>query len=96
MSACLADIKSSIETLFGAAYQQAPKSYNEGGLPFGAVMVKHGAIIAAGDTLTPIVIDQVIKGRQSVVEFDYGSSIVRRAAETGVSTSRYIVSQARP
>lgn len=31
-----------------AAYQQALKSYNEGGLPIGAVMVEHGAIIAAG------------------------------------------------
>jgi cytosine deaminase len=31
-----------------AAYQHALKSYNEGGLPIGAVMVEHGAIIAAG------------------------------------------------
>ena len=31
-----------------AAYEQALKSYNEGGLPIGAVMVEHGAIIARG------------------------------------------------
>lgn len=31
-----------------AAYQQALKSYNEGGLPIGAVMVENGAIIAMG------------------------------------------------
>jgi len=31
-----------------AAYQQALTSYNEGGLPIGAVMVEHGAIVAAG------------------------------------------------
>jgi cytosine/creatinine deaminase len=31
-----------------AAYQQALASYNEGGLPIGAVMVEKGAIIAAG------------------------------------------------
>jgi creatinine deaminase len=31
-----------------AAYQQALKSYNEGGLPIGAVMVENGVIISAG------------------------------------------------
>ena len=31
-----------------AAYQQALKSYREGGLPIGAVMVENGEIIAAG------------------------------------------------
>jgi creatinine deaminase len=31
-----------------AAYEQAVKSYTEGGLPIGAVMVKDGAIIATG------------------------------------------------
>jgi cytosine deaminase len=31
-----------------AAYDQALKSYNEGGLPIGAVMVESGAIVAAG------------------------------------------------
>src|SRR5438309_6032410 len=31
-----------------AAYEQALKSYNEGGLPIGAVMVENGAVIAAG------------------------------------------------
>lgn len=31
-----------------AAYQQALKSYNEGGLPIGAVMVADGNIIGAG------------------------------------------------
>lgn len=31
-----------------AAYEQALKSYNEGGLPIGAVMVAGGTIIAAG------------------------------------------------
>ena len=31
-----------------AAYEQALKSYNEGGLPIGAVMVHGGTIIAAG------------------------------------------------
>jgi len=31
-----------------AAYEQALKSYNEGGLPIGAVMVEKGAMIAAG------------------------------------------------
>jgi len=31
-----------------AAYQQALASYNEGGLPIGAVMVEKGEIIAAG------------------------------------------------
>ena len=31
-----------------AAYEQALKSYNEGGLPIGAVMVEGGTIIAAG------------------------------------------------
>jgi cytosine/creatinine deaminase len=31
-----------------AAYEQALKSYNEGGLPIGAVMVQNGTIVAAG------------------------------------------------
>jgi creatinine deaminase len=31
-----------------AAYEQAVESYNEGGLPIGAVMVENGAIVAAG------------------------------------------------
>lgn len=31
-----------------AAFEQALKSYNEGGLPIGAVMVEDGAIVAAG------------------------------------------------
>jgi creatinine deaminase len=31
-----------------AAYEQALESYNQGGLPIGAVMVENGAIIAAG------------------------------------------------
>ena len=31
-----------------AAYQQAKKSYDEGGLPIGAAMVEGGTIIAAG------------------------------------------------
>jgi hypothetical protein len=31
-----------------AAYEQAVKSYNEGGLPIGAVMAENGVIIAAG------------------------------------------------
>ena len=31
-----------------AAYEQALKSYNEGGLPIGAAMVEGGTIIAAG------------------------------------------------
>ena len=31
-----------------AAYEQALKSYNEGGLPIGAVMVENGAIVSAG------------------------------------------------
>lgn len=30
------------------AFEQALKSYNEGGLPIGAVMVESGAVIAAG------------------------------------------------
>ena len=31
-----------------AAFEQALKSYNEGGLPIGAVMVENGVVIAAG------------------------------------------------
>lgn len=31
-----------------SAFAQAQKSYDEGGLPIGAVMVEHGAIVAAG------------------------------------------------
>jgi creatinine deaminase len=31
-----------------AAFEQALKSYNEGGLPIGAVIVENGAIVAAG------------------------------------------------
>jgi cytosine deaminase len=31
-----------------AAYEQAVKSYNEGGLPIGAVMVENGSVMAAG------------------------------------------------
>jgi cytosine deaminase len=31
-----------------AAYEQAVNSYDEGGLPIGAVMVENGAVIAAG------------------------------------------------
>jgi cytosine deaminase len=31
-----------------AAYEQALKSYNEGGLPIGAVMVENGSVMAAG------------------------------------------------
>jgi cytosine/creatinine deaminase len=31
-----------------AAYEQAVKSYNEGGLPIGAVMVENGRVVAAG------------------------------------------------
>jgi len=32
----------------GVAFEQALKSYNEGGLPIGAAMVENGAIIAVG------------------------------------------------
>ena len=35
-------------TFMRAAYEQALKSYREGGLPIGAVMVESGRIIAAG------------------------------------------------
>lgn len=31
-----------------SAYEQALKSYNEGGLPIGAVMIENGSVIAAG------------------------------------------------
>jgi creatinine deaminase len=31
-----------------AAYEQAVKSYNEGGLPIGAAMVENGKVVAAG------------------------------------------------
>ena len=31
-----------------AAYEQAVESYNEGGLPIGAVMAENGSIVAAG------------------------------------------------
>jgi cytosine deaminase len=31
-----------------AAYEQALKSYREGGLPIGAVMAEHGSVIAVG------------------------------------------------
>jgi cytosine/creatinine deaminase len=34
-----------------AAYEQAKKSYNEGGLPIGAAMVENGAVIAVGHNL---------------------------------------------
>src|SRR5687768_6063412 len=36
------------EGFMRAAYEQALKSYNEGGLPIGAVMVENGAVVAAG------------------------------------------------
>lgn len=32
----------------GAAYEQALKSYNEGGLPIGAAMVENAAVVASG------------------------------------------------
>ena len=35
-------------TFMRAAFEQAVKSYNEGGLPIGAVMVEHGTIVAEG------------------------------------------------
>lgn len=35
-------------TFITAAYEQADKSYSEGGLPIGAVLVENGIIIAAG------------------------------------------------
>jgi creatinine deaminase len=34
--------------VLGIAYEQALKSYHEGGLPIGAVMVEHGVVIAQG------------------------------------------------
>jgi len=33
-----------------AAYEQAVKSYEEGGLPIGAAMVENGVVIAVGHT----------------------------------------------
>ena len=33
-----------------SAFEQALASYNEGGLPIGAVMVKNGVIVATGAT----------------------------------------------
>jgi creatinine deaminase len=36
------------EKFMALAYQQAEKSYVEGGLPIGAVMVEQGVVIAAG------------------------------------------------
>jgi creatinine deaminase len=44
----MADTSADDARFIRAAYQQALKSYNEGGLPIGAVMVERGAIIAAG------------------------------------------------
>lgn len=35
-------------TFMRAAFEQAVKSYNEGGLPIGAVMVENGSIVAEG------------------------------------------------
>ena len=44
----MADTRSDDARFMRAAYEQALKSYNEGGLPIGAVMVHGGTIIAAG------------------------------------------------
>lgn len=45
-----------------AAYEQALKSYREGGLPVGAVMVENGAIIAAGHNRRVQVQDPIAHG----------------------------------
>lgn len=42
------DTSSTDRKFLRLAFDQALKSYNEGGLPIGAVMVEHGAVIAAG------------------------------------------------
>lgn len=42
------NIKEQDEQFMALAYQQAKKSYDEGGLPIGAVMVEKGVLIASG------------------------------------------------
>src|SRR6266699_560955 len=44
---CMQPVDADLQFL-RAAYEQAVNSYDEGGLPIGAVIVENGAIIAAG------------------------------------------------
>ena len=62
------------------AYEQALKSYNEGGLPIGAVMVENGAVIAAGHNQRVQAGDPTAHG-----EMDCLRRAGRRARYTGVT-----------
>lgn len=44
----MADERETYERFIRAAFEQARKSYNEGGLPIGAVMVENSTIVAVG------------------------------------------------
>lgn len=44
----MADERETHHRFIRAAFEQARKSYNEGGLPIGAVMVENSAIVAVG------------------------------------------------
>lgn len=63
-----------------AAYGQALKSYHEGGLPIGAVMVENGAIIAAGHNRRVQDRDPIAHG-----EMDCFRKAGRRARYDGVA-----------
>ena len=63
-----------------AAYEQALKSYNEGGLPIGAVMAENRAIIAAGHNRRVQDNDPIAHG-----EMDCFRKAGRRARSDGVT-----------
>lgn len=63
-----------------AAYEQALESYNQGGLPIGAVMVENGAIIAAGHNRRVQERDPIAHG-----EMDCFRKAGRRARYDGVT-----------
>lgn len=44
----MADERETHQRFIRAAFEQARKSYNEGGLPIGAVMVENSTVIAVG------------------------------------------------
>jgi cytosine/creatinine deaminase len=63
-----------------AALEQAVKSYNEGGLPIGAVMAENGGIIAAGHNRRVQEADPIAHG-----EMDCFRKAGRRARYDGVT-----------
>ena len=66
-----------------AAYEQALKSYNEGGLPIGAAMMENGAVIAVGHNRRVQDGDPIAHGEMECVR-----KAGRRADYSGILSTR--------